>query len=293
MHNVSAVTKHLRAKCIEQGIDETRHCLRLVHPPDQPESAIVEVGDRTFRMYNFIENSLALLTARSDEEAYQTGWAVGRFQADLSDLAPEVELFETIPHFHNTPRRVEALHEAVRLDPLGRVASANKELEAVEVHLHLAKALVDRLKSGELPVRPVHNDAKISNVLFDAHSSGPLCVVDLDTVMPGSTLFDTGEMLRSMSSHTSEDARRGAQVELLPGRIEAITTGFRDAMGDLLSDLEISLLITSGQVLSFENGVRFLTDYLTGDKYFRATRTRQNLDRASTQLDLTRALSNY
>jgi Ser/Thr protein kinase RdoA (MazF antagonist) len=199
-------------------------------------------------------------------------------------------LHETIPHFHDTPARLATLERAVMADSTGRVGDAGPEIEAILDRRPLARALEDRVAGGELALRPTHNDAKIANVLFDATTGQPLCVVDLDTVMPGLAPHDFGDMVRSMVSDAAEDERDPTRVEVRVPVFEALARGFTAAAGAALSPLERSQLPTGALVITLEQAARFLADHLEGDRYYRISRPGHNLDRARTQLRLLESL---
>ena len=211
------------------------------------------------------------------------------FQSLLADLPPP-RLHETIPDFHNTPLRLEALEGAVQADACGRVATAGREIACALDNRALAGALLDAHKRGAIPERVVHNDAKLSNVLFDQSTGDTLCVVDLDTVMPGLTLYDFGDMVRSMTCTAAEDERDLRRVVVQMPLFTALARGYLEAAGPFLLPAERDHLVTAGKLITLEQGVRFLTDYLRGDTYYKTNCPGQNLDRCRAQFALLRSI---
>jgi len=198
-------------------------------------------------------------------------------------------LHETIPGFHDTPSRFAALERATQADPRRRTAEARREIECAFLHRSLAGVLLDLHKAGEIPERVVHNDAKISNVLFDGTTGAALCVVDLDTVMPGLAVYDFGDMVRSMTCPAAEDETDLSRVEVQMPLFEALARGYLEA-ATFLTPAERVHLVTAGKLITLEQGVRFLTDFLNGDTYYRTQRSSQNLDRCRTQFKLAESI---
>ena len=275
MENVARVTRHVGGP------------LRLVPTREGLVWARDDQGD-VWRLYGFIEGAVAR-TMASAADAERAARAFGAFQRALADL-PGPRLHETIPHFHDTPRRLESFECAVQRDSAGRAAEARKEIAQVQGRRELAAVLVKAAASGTVPERIVHNDAKLANVLFDAASGEALCVVDLDTVMPGLALFDFGDLVRSMATRAAEDERDTSRVRLEPELFESIARGYVAATRELLTPAERELLVPAAQVIVFEQAVRFLIDHLEGDRYYRIARPGHNLDRCRTQLALLDAL---
>ena len=275
MENVARVTRHVGGP------------LRLVPTREGLACARDDQGD-VWRLYGFIERAVARAMA-SAADAERAAGAFGAFQRAVADL-PGPRLHETIPHFHDTPRRLESFECAVQRDSAGRAAEARKEIAQVQGRRELAAVLVKAAASGTVPERIVHNDAKLANVLFDAASGEALCVVDLDTVMPGLALFDFGDLVRSMATRAAEDERDTSRVRLEPELFESIARGYVAATRELLTPAERELLVPAAQVIVFEQAVRFLIDHLEGDRYYRIARPGHNLDRCRTQLALLDAL---
>jgi len=289
MENIGRVTDHLRSKLRDANATELdRRVLTLVPMRAGPLTHRAPDGSR-WRMTQFIERSTAIEFPRSPADAERAGRAFGEFHALLAHLPPPA-LCETIRHFHDTPRRLAALEQAIAVDSQHRADAIRTEIEFALSRRSLAAALVEPLQRGELPIRIAHNDAKLSNVLLDADSGEPLCVVDLDTVMPGTVLFDFGDMMRTILCPAAEDERDLSRVRVNTALFAGLARGYLDATRDFLTSTERSLLVTSGLVITYEQGVRFLTDYLQGDAYYRTTRPGQNLDRCRVQFALLKQL---
>jgi aminoglycoside phosphotransferase (APT) family kinase protein len=289
MENMARVTRHVAARLARDPVaDPERRVLTLV-PTREGATHHREPDGEVWRLVVWIEGTRSREQAETPAEAGATARAFGRFLRQLADL-PQPPLHETIPGFHDTPSRFAALEAAVAADAAGRVAEARPAIAALLDRRSLAHALADRVAAGEIETRTTHNDAKMANVLFDAETGEPLCVVDLDTVMPGLVLHDFGDMVRSMASGTPEDGTDLERVSVRLPVFEALAHGFVEASGDTLSSLERSLLPVAGRVITLEQAARFLTDHLEGDPYYRISRAGQNLDRARAQLRLLEAL---
>lgn len=275
MENVERITAHLH-----DG-------LSLVRADDGASHARDDAGG-WWRAYRFLEGTRAFEAPSTPAQAYAAAFAFGRFQRDLADLAGP-RLHETIPGFHDTPARVAAFERALARDGASRAERARPEIDGVLARRDLADALLAPFRRGEIPERVVHNDAKMSNVLFDVATGDAVCVVDLDTVMPGLALYDFGDMARSMASPAAEDERDLARVVARPEFFVALARGYVGGAGPLLSARERELLVTAAKVITYEQLVRFLADFLDGDRYYAVSRPEQNLDRARTQLALLRS----
>ena len=276
MENVARVTTHLAGP------------LRLV-PARDGASYVADDQGGVWRMYAYIENAVPVVGAPSSRDVERAAGAFGAFQRALADL-PGPRLHETIPGFHDTPRRLDAFERAVEADKAARVASVRSEIDQIRRCSHLAPLLVDAAAGGAIPERVVHNDAKLANVLFDAGTGEALCVVDLDTVMPGLALYDFGDLVRSMATRAPEDERDARRVRLEPELFQSVARGYITATRDLLTEAERELLVPAAQVIVYEQAVRFLIDHLEGDRYYRIARPGHNLDRCRTQLTLLDAL---
>ncbi len=279
MNNVIAVTDYLHAR-----VDDPRRALTLVPTLTGDPYLMTAEGD-CWRVYEYILNSVCLEAAESAEDLRQSGVAFGMFQNQLADFPAET-LVETIPHFHDTPDRFRLFREAVAADRCARLESVRDEVNRFLTHEQEAGALHALLKAGEIPLRVTHNDTKLTNVMLDEATRAPLCVIDLDTVMPGLVAHDYGDAIRFGASTAAEDETDLNKVELSLEMYEAFTEGFLSACGDRLTPKEIETLPLGAKLMTLECGVRFLTDYLNGDTYFAINRPQQNLDRARTQLRL-------
>ncbi len=286
MENIARVTAHL-ARRSEAAADGRRTCLSLV--PSADGGIAVQAEDRAWwRMYRFIDGAHTRQTARDADDAFSAARAFGEFLARLADFSEP--LHETISGFHDTAQRLAALEDASGRDPAGRKRNATGELEFAHEWRRLAFQLGPLLEAGHLPRRVVHNDAKIANVLFDDASGEPLCVIDLDTVMRGTALWDVGDLLRSLASRAGEHAVDPAEVEVERERVEAVRDGWLTGAAQVVTADERALILDAGRVISYEQGVRFLTDYLLGDRYYPVNDEEHNLRRARTQFQLVRQL---
>ena len=279
MENVAAIIRHL-----QQRTDDPRSVLHLIPTRDGRDYLVTPDG-QYWRVYDFIEHSICLDAASTPEDFYQSAIAFGTFQRQLSDF-PAATLHETIPNFHNTPVRVRQFHAALEADPLGRAATARDEIAFVLAHEADAGALTDLLAAGKLPLRVTHNDTKLNNVMLDAATRKALCVIDLDTVMPGLSLYDYGDSIRFGASTAAEDERDLSRVNLDLHLFETYTRGYLSSCGAALTEREIALFPTGARLMTFECGMRFLSDYLLGDTYFHVSHASHNLERCRTQFRL-------
>ena len=282
--NLVCVTSHVRAALHARGVgDLSRRCLWPVVSP--AGRALHRAADGSpWRAFPFIEDTFALDTPRSPRDAEEAGRAFGGFVADLADLDPD-QVKETIPRFHDLSARRTSLENAVHSDPVGRARDVSAEIDTANSATDVILAAPE-LAPGALPRRVVHNDCKLNNLLLDDRSGEALCVVDLDTVMPGAVLFDFGELARTGACPAAEDERDLAHIRLDPELFRALARGFVAGTRGLLAGEEIRALALAGPLMALENAVRFLTDHLEGDRYFRIARPGHNLDRARAQLRL-------
>ncbi|HEY5657050.1 MAG TPA: phosphotransferase [Myxococcota bacterium] len=285
MRNVVRVTDHLRAKILQRGVAEPeRRCLQVVRTTTGAPLYVDARGD-AWRTYVFIENAHSLDTCRRPEQAAQAARAFGAFVSDLADLDPDT-LAETIPGFHDLVGRAEALEAALRADSLGRASGVAAEVERLRAHGARLRRELDARDAASAPRRIVHNDCKINNVLFDDASSEALCVVDLDTVMPGRVLSDFGDLARTATCPAPEDETDLSRVRVDLDLFRALARGYRSGAGALLTPAEARLLPLAGPALALENALRFLSDHLQGDVYFRTHHPGHNLERCRSQLRL-------
>ena len=284
MENIVHVTDHIRNTVTEMGGDPLRETLTLV-PAIDGRSVYCDREGEYWRAYLFIDGTISYDTAESEQDLYQSAKAFGKFQQMLADFPAET-LHETIPNFHNTPDRVSKFKEALNRDLLGRAKSVQREIDFVLRHEEETHRLVDLQKAGRLPLRVTHNDTKLNNVLIDKKTGEGICIVDLDTVMPGLSLYDYGDSIRFGATYAAEDEPDLAKVNFDPGLFEAYTRGYLEIAGGVLTDCEIENLPMGARLMTLECGIRFLTDYLSGDTYFKTNRKGQNLDRCRTQFKL-------
>lgn len=278
MGNVAAVTEFLAARS-----SDPRSSLHLI-PTLDGRSFCRDSEGEFWRVYDFVEDSLCLQTPETPEDFYQSAVAFGQFQCRLRDFPAET-LCETIPNFHNTPDRYRKFHMAVDADAVGRLSSVLPEVRFLLEREEKAGTLQRLREGGELPVRVTHNDTKLNNVMLDAVTRKALCVIDLDTVMPGLVAYDFGDSIRFGASTASEDEKDLSRVEMSLDLYETYARGFIPACGGLTA-AELESLPLGAWTMTLENGLRFLTDYLEGDHYYHITRPEHNLDRCRTQLKL-------
>jgi hypothetical protein len=288
MENVLRVTEHLRGKLSAAGsADASRQTLTVI-PARDGKPFVRDAEGSWWRMYLFIEGARTYDIIESDRQAYEAARAFARFQNQLADL-PVPRLHETIPAFHNTLSRLKTLDEALAADVLGRKSEVSAEIAFVEERREQCGRLLARHERGEIPERITHNDTKINNVMLDDDTGEGVCVIDLDTVMPGLALYDFGDMVRSATAAAKEDERDLSKVGSRIGMFEALARGYLSEAAFLLP-AEIDELVFSGQLITLTIGIRFLTDYLSGDVYFRTHRPGQNLDRCRAQLQMVRSM---
>lgn len=242
-----------------------------------------------WRAYVFVENARAYEMLSTPAQAFCAAHAFGEFQCELVDL-PGPRLHETIPDFHNTPKRVEALKNAVKADPIGRARSVRREIDFVLKRADECAQLLRLCEEGSIPERITHNDTKASNILIDDLSGEGVCVLDLDTVMPGLSLYDFGDMVRAGASSAEEDELDLDRVEMRFDMFEAICKGFLSSAGGFLTDAERENLPFAGKIITLETGMRFLTDYISGDQYFKIRRPHHNLERCRNQFKLVESI---
>lgn len=284
MSNVVNVTEYLRRIIITQGGNPDRETLNVVRTR-QGDSYYKDNDHNYWRMFLFIEQTICLEMAESEKDFYDSAVAFGNFQRMLAHYPAET-LYETIPNFHNTPSRFSDFKKAVEADKLGRAALARDEIAFAFERENETAMLTDLLKDGNLPLRVTHNDTKLNNILFDKNSKKALCIIDLDTVMPGLSLYDFGDSIRFGASTGAEDEKDLSKVELDLSLFEAFTRGFLEGCGRSLTEKEIEMLPMGAKLMTYECGIRFLADFLEGDIYFKIHRKEHNLDRARTQFKL-------
>ncbi len=286
MSNIMKVTAHLRDKIKREGGNPDRETLNfLTNTNGLPLTYCDE--ENVYRVYEYIGDAITLQSAGSPDDAYKVAYTFGKFQNRLSDFDAGV-LFETIPDFHHTAKRFETFEKSIKENKAGRLSEVQDLVDGYCSFKHLASSITDAVDRGELPIRVTHNDTKTNNVLFDSATGEGMCVIDLDTVMPATALYDFGDMIRTGAAFTEEDEDDLSKVGLNLEYYEAFVKGFKAGVGNGLTEEELSGLALSSMVMTFECGMRFLTDYLDGDVYFAIRRPDHNKVRALNQLKLLR-----
>lgn len=289
MANLGRVTRHLWARMEAEGVaDVDRRVLRLV-PSQEGQDFLLDEAGGFWRCFPFIEGAREKSTIENAEQAFEVAKAFGNFQRLLSDL-PGPSLSPSIPHFHDAGRRFDDFSSAVDSDVLNRANQAVPEIRFAFGNRPLAQFFAGFIARGEMSERITHNDTKLDNLLFDAVSGEALCVIDLDTVMPGLPLYDFADLARSAACTALEDERNLDRVRVDPGLFRALARGFAEGTDGGLNALERENLVGATQVFAYTLGLRFLTDFLEGDPYFRIHREGHNLDRARAQFALLRDL---
>ncbi len=283
MENIVGVTAHLRKKIIAAGGDPDRETLTPIYTKDGKPYFVTDDG-KWYRMYLFVE-ALCFDRVEDARQLYHAARAFGRFQRHLADY-PAEELHEVIARFHDTPNRFAQLTDAIKADRAGRLSDVQAEVDFALAREADAHVVVDAIAEGKVPLRVTHNDTKLNNVMFDAETKEGLCVIDLDTVMPGSLLYDFGDALRFGANAGDEDERDLSKIYFRMDCFEEFARGFIEELGDTMTPREIELLPFSVKLMTYECGIRFLADHLNGDTYFRVHREGHNLDRCRTQFAL-------
>ncbi len=283
MENIQRVTAHLASKAGENR-DFSRRGLTLVATRVGGHYHRDAEGNY-WRVYLFIEKAKTYDAVESTQQAFQAAQAFGRFQTLLADL-PAPRLHDTIPDFHHTPKRFATFEKAIEEDVANRAKLASPEIEFAQRHKAICSVLLD----AKLPERVTHNDTKFNNVMLDDDTGEGICVIDLDTVMPGLAAYDFGDMVRTTTSPAKEDERDLSKVGLQFPMFEALARGYLSTAGEVLTVAEKRLLPFSGKLITFTIGLRFLTDYLAGDTYFKVHREGHNLDRCRTQFKLVESI---
>jgi hypothetical protein len=291
MENIVRVTSHVRSVLESEGVpDISRRTLTVVPTRDQQGYWKDSGEDGGFwRCYLFIENARSYDTIQDPRQAYEAAKAFGGFQRALVDL-PGEPLHETIPDFHNGPKRFRDFEEALRADACGRAVTARNEIESMYRFGEIFEILPREVKLGRIPIRTTHNDTKINNVMIDDETGEGICVIDLDTLMPGLAPYDFGDMVRTSTCRAAEDERDLSKVSLDLQMFEQLARGYLSEAGYFLTESERHHLITGGKMITLIIGCRFLTDFLKGDVYFKVHREGHNLDRCRTQFRLVESI---
>mgnify|MGYP000883449017 CR=1 FL=1 len=283
MDNVVKVTEHIRKEIISERGNPSRTVLNFIKTRKNEDYLFYE--GNFFRAYYFIDNVLTYQVVTDPRNFYESAVAFGRFQKYLSTF-PADKLYEVIPDFHNTRARYDNFIKALNEDIVGRANKVEAEIGFVKAREKYVDKFIDMIKAGTIPIKVTHNDTKINNVLLDEVSGEGICVIDLDTVMPGSVLYDFGDSIRSGCSSSSEDAFDIDKVNFRMDYFEHYAKGFLREVGKTLTKEEIDNLAFSGLLMTLECGIRFLTDYLSGDTYFKVKDSEHNLRRTKTHFKL-------
>ena len=284
IRNISSVTDFLREKIKQSGGDASRETLCLI-PTHDGALYYIDPDGKFWRMYNYIEGARTYDLVENDEMFYRCGKGFGHFQRLLADY-PADTLYPTIPRFHDTPNRLCDFKRAIEENRAGRAAQVAREIAGYLAHADFCDCVTKYIENGEVPVRVTHNDTKLNNIMIDCHSGEAICVIDLDTVMPGSALYDFGDAIRYGANNAVEDEKDLSKVYLRKDLFRAFTKGFLEEASSSLTERELALIPESAVLMTLECGMRFLGDYLNGDVYFGIRYPEHNLDRARTQLKL-------
>lgn len=286
MQNISLVTSFLKQEIVKSGGDERREVVTIIKTVDD-DIVYRDFDGAYWRMYLFIDDADCFEQVQDSNAFYQSAVAFGRFQKLLQNFDAS-QLFEVIPDFHHTPLRFERFQKVVEADRLHRADSVRPEIEFFLSREHDMKLCRRHLEENKLPLRVTHNDTKLNNVMIDKKTGNGLCVIDLDTVMPGLSIFDFGDSIRFGANTAVEDEKDLARVSLDLNLFEQYSKGFLEGCDGSLTEEEIRMLPYGAKTMTLECGMRFLTDYLEGDIYFKTARDGHNLDRCRTQIELVR-----
>lgn len=284
MNNIKLVTEFNRAEIMKRGGDPDRESLTLVPTKNGGTYFRTEEGD-CYRVYVFIENAKGYDVVEKPEHFYESAVAFGKF-AMLLDRFDSSKLFEVLPDFHNTVKRFDNFRRSLEADKFNRAKDVKKEIGFALEREKITHTIVDLLASGKMPSRVTHNDTKLNNVLIDTRTDKAVSVIDLDTMMPGSICYDFGDSIRFGCNPCLEDTPETEKVIFNMPLFETYTKGYLSVFGDTITDIERKNLPMGAILMTYECGIRFLTDYLDGDVYFRKTREGQNIDRTRTQFKL-------
>ncbi len=284
MSNIVLVTGYLKEEISKRGGDTERETLSLIETREGKFFYRDSAG-YYWRIYKFIENAVTLDKVRTPEDFYESAVAFGNFSGLMAGFDAS-KLSETIPDFHNTPKRFETFLKAVREDVCGRASGVKEEIEFYKAHEADMNYCADLLKAGKIPLRVTHNDTKLNNIMLDDKTGKGICVIDLDTVMPGLSIYDFGDSIRFGANTAAEDEQDLSKVSLSLDLYNTYVKGYLKGCNGALTEEEIKLLPMGAKTMTLECGMRFLTDYLQGDRYFMIHREGHNLDRTRTQIAL-------
>ena len=284
MENICGVTRHLRTKIQAEGGDPGRECLNVI-PTLSGASYYIDTEGNAWRAYDFVENTVCLQQVGCEADFRTVAETLGKFQNQLADY-PASTLHETIARFHDTPNRYANFEKALAADALGRAKTIAPEIAFIHAREKDCHVLLGQLAAGEIPLRVTHNDTKINNVLLDEATGKGICVIDLDTVMPGLSAYDFGDSIRTGANDCAEDEPDQSKVHFDLHLYEVFAKGYLSTAGSTMHTAEKRSLAWGAKLMTLECGIRFLTDYLEGDHYFHIARPDHNLDRARTQFTL-------
>ena len=284
MQNIIGVTEYLGKQIVANGGDRSREAMEVIRPKNGADFYTDSQGG-AWRVYPFVEDIMCCQTADTPELFAAAGRAFGRFQKML-DGYPADTLFETIPNFHNTEDRLAKLKDAIAADAFGRVKDCQAEIDFVMAREKDCSVALQALRDGILPLRVTHNDTKLNNILIDKKTGEGICVIDLDTVMPGLSINDFGDSIRFGANHCAEDEKDLSKMFIDLDLFDAYAKAYLEGAEGTLTDAEVEYMPWGAKLMTLECGIRFLTDYLVGDTYFRTHREGQNLDRCRTQFKL-------
>lgn len=284
MNNIMMVTEYQREQIKKRGGNPDRESLTLIYTKEGKQPFYFD-GENYFRIYKFIEAATSFQVVEKPKDFYHAGKAFGNFQNLLANFDAST-IYEVIPNFHNTEKRYQDFIDAVEKDAVHKAESVKKEIEFAVSRQGMTGKIVGMLKRGELPLKVTHNDTKLNNVLIDNETGEGVCVIDLDTIMPGSSLYDFGDSIRFGTNPAAEDERDLSKVNMDMNLFEVYVDGFVTAVGDSLTENEAKNLAFSAILMTYECGIRFLADHLSGDTYFKIHRENHNLDRCRTQFKL-------
>jgi hypothetical protein len=290
MDNIGRVTRHQRVKLKEAGVgalDLDRRVLTLV-PTVHGKDFHQDLQGNFWRTYVFVQGAVGINVVEHTDQAYQAAKAFGEFQCQLADLPGRLN--DTIPNFHHTRSRYDTLMQAIQEDAHGRVVNVQAEIAFCLQRENIVNVVIDLMACGEIPERVTHNDTKLNNVLIDTETGKGVCVIDLDTVMPGSVLYDFGDIVRTTTCQACEDECDLSKVDMNIDYFKALVKGYLETASWFLTEKERELLAFSGKLITFEQGLRFLTDYLQGDTYFKTHREGQNIDRCRNQFKMVQSM---
>ena len=284
MENVTGVTSYLRREILARGGDPDRETLNVV-PTREGKPYYTDCEGGAWRAYLFVEGTVCLQKVENERDFYTAAETFGNFQNQLAGY-PAATLHETIARFHDTPNRYANFEKALAADVMGRAREIGPEIAFIRAREADCHVLMDQLAAGVLPLRVTHNDTKLNNVLIDQATGKGICVIDLDTVMPGLSAYDFGDSIRFGANDCAEDEPDQSKVHFSLHLYEVFARGYLAAAGRAMSEAERRSLPWGAKLMTLECGIRFLTDYLEGDHYFKISRPAQNLDRARTQFTL-------